>query len=49
MEHTKFRKEGQGEKRFSVFRSTILPPDKASLKGSGIEEVVNEIMGIMGI
>ncbi|WP_301390001.1 MULTISPECIES: ParA family protein [Muribaculaceae] len=46
---TKFHKEGQGEKRFSVFRSTILPPDKASLKGSGIEEVVNEIMGIMGI
>ena len=46
---TKFRKEGQGEKRFSVFRSTILPPDKASLKGSGIEEMADEIMGIIGI
>lgn len=46
---TKFRKEGQGEKRFTVFRSTILPPDKASVKGSGIEELVNEITGIIGI
>ena len=46
---TKFRKEGQGEKRFSVFRSTILPPDKSSLKGSGIEEMAAEIMGIIGI
>lgn len=46
---TKFRKEGQGEKRFSVFRSTILPPDRISLKGSGIEAVAEEITGIMGI
>lgn len=46
---TKFRKEGQGEKRFSVFRSTILPPDRASLKGSGIEELVDEIIGIIGL
>lgn len=46
---SKFRKEGQGTKRFSVFRSTILPPDRNLLKGSGIDELVSEIMGIIGI
>jgi len=46
---SKFRKEGQDAKRFSVFRSTILPPDKSLLKGSGIDELVSEISGIIGI
>lgn len=46
---SKFRKEGQGEKRFSVFRSTFLPPDRLSLKGSGVDELVEEIVKITGI
>lgn len=46
---SRFRKEGQGEKRFSVFRSTILPPDRQSLKGSGIEDLAEEITGIIGL
>lgn len=46
---SKFRKEGQGEKRFTVFRSTLLPPDRSSLKGSGIEELVEEISEIIGL
>ncbi len=46
---SKFRKEGQAERRFTVFRSTILPPDKSLLKGSGIDELVEEISGIIGL
>lgn len=46
---SKFRKEGQGEKRFTVFRSTILPPDKSLLKGSGIDDLADEIAEIIGI
>lgn len=46
---SKFRKEGQGDRRFSVFRSTILPPDKSLLKGSGIDDLADEIAGIIGL
>ena len=46
---SKFRKEGQADKRMSVFRSTIMPPDRPLLKGSGIDELVSEISGIIGI
>lgn len=46
---SKFRKEGTADRRFSVFRSTILPPDRSMLKGSGIDELATEISGIIGI
>jgi len=42
----RFRKEMSAE-HGAVFRSTIFPADKTLLKGSGIEELVNEICQIL--
>ena len=43
----RFRKEGseEGDRPFS--RSTLLPPDKALAKGSGIDDLAEEILGIV--
>ena len=39
----RFRKEMSGERK-AVFRSTLFPVDKSLLKGSNVEELVNEII-----
>jgi len=39
----RFRKEMSGERK-AIFRSTLFPVDKSLLKGSNIEELVNEII-----
>lgn len=42
----RFRKE-TGEKRKAVFRSTIFPADKALVRGSGLDTLTEEILGII--
>lgn len=43
----RFRKGGsKGSGRKKLFRSTLLPPDKSLVKGSGIEELVEEFLRI---
>jgi cellulose biosynthesis protein BcsQ len=44
----RFRKEMSAE-HGTIFRSTVFPADKALLKGSGIEELVNEICQITAL
>ena len=41
------RKEGSEEGDRPFFRSTLLPPDKALAKGSGIDTLAEEILGIV--
>ena len=43
----RFRKEGSEEGDRPFFRSTLLPPDKALAKGSGIDALAEEILGIV--
>ena len=43
----RFRKEGSEEGDRPFFRSTLLPPDKALAKGSGIDDLAEEILGIV--
>ena len=43
----RFRKEGSEEGDPPFFRSTLLPPDKALAKGSGIDDLAEEILGIV--
>lgn len=43
----RFRKEGSEEGNRAVFRSTILPPDKQLIRGSGIDKLADEILTIM--
>lgn len=42
----RYKKEVSSERR-GVFRSTLFPPDKALLKGSNLEELVDEICQII--
>jgi cellulose biosynthesis protein BcsQ len=44
----RFRKE-MSEDKNTIFRSTLFPADKALLKGSNIDELVNEICRILNI
>jgi cellulose biosynthesis protein BcsQ len=44
----RFRKEVSDERK-SVFRSTLFPTDKNLLKGSNVEELVNEICQILNL
>jgi cellulose biosynthesis protein BcsQ len=44
----RFRKEMSAE-HGTIFRSTVFPADKSLLKGSGIEELVNEICQITAL
>jgi cellulose biosynthesis protein BcsQ len=44
----RFRKEMSAE-HGTIFRSTVFPADKSLLKGSGIEELVNEITQIISL
>jgi cellulose biosynthesis protein BcsQ len=44
----RFRKE-MSEDRGSIFRSTLFPPDKASLKGSNIDALADEICEILNL
>lgn len=43
----RFRKEGPEEGDRPPFRSTLLPPDRTLAKGSGIDALVEEILGIV--
>ena len=43
----RFRKEGSEEGDRPFFRSTLLPPDKALAKGSCIDALAEEILGIV--
>jgi cellulose biosynthesis protein BcsQ len=43
----RFRKEGSEEGDRPFFRSTLLPPDKVLAKGSGIDALAEEILGIV--
>lgn len=42
----RFRREGSRELKRAVFRSTLIPPDKSQLRGSGVEELVDEFLKI---
>ena len=42
----RFRREGSSEMKRAIFRSTLMPPDKTQLKGSGIEQLVDEFLEI---
>jgi hypothetical protein len=44
----RFRKEMSVEHE-TVFRSTVFPPDKSQLKGSGIEALADEICQITSL
>ncbi len=44
----RFRKEMSVERRMP-FRSTLLPPDKKAIKGSGIVELIDEICDIINL
>lgn len=45
----RFFKDGEVTGRTSVFRSTMLPPDKQLLKGSNLPELVSEIRSIINV
>ena len=42
----RFRREGSTVLKRAVFRSTLIPPDKTQLKGSGVEQLVDEFIEI---
>lgn len=42
----RFRREGSRELKRAIFRSTLIPPDKTQLRGSGVEELVDEFLKI---
>lgn len=42
----RFRREGSRELKRPVFRSTLIPPDKTQLKGSCVEQFVEEFLKI---
>ncbi len=44
----RFRKEMSADRRVP-FRSTLLPPDKRSIKGSGVVELIDEICSIINL
>lgn len=43
----RYRREGSKDSARSIFRSTLLPPDKNLLKGSRLVELVDEILGVI--
>ena len=43
----RFRREGDTEDKRPLFRSTMLPPDRALIKGSCIKELTDEILEII--
>lgn len=45
----KFFKDSSGAQRPTIFRSTMLPPDKQLLKDSNLPELVKEIRGIINV
>lgn len=46
---SKFFKDGASSASGSIFRSTVLPPDKKLLKGSNLPELVKEIRQIINV
>lgn len=42
----RLRREGSRELKRPVFRSTLIPPDRTQLKGSGVEDLVEEFLKI---
>lgn len=42
----RFKREGSKELKRAVFRSTLMPPDKNLLRGSGVEKFVDEFIAI---
>lgn len=42
----RFRREGSCEVKRAIFRSTLMPPDRTQMKGSGIEQLVTEFLEI---
>lgn len=45
----RFRKEGAEEGGRSLFRSTLLPPDRQLIKGSNIDSLAEEILGLINL
>lgn len=43
----RFRKESEEDGERYVFRSTIMPPDKALVKGSNIEQLADEMLNLI--
>ena len=43
----KYRREGAKTLNRAVFRSTLVPPDKALLKGTRLPEMTDELLGIL--
>lgn len=43
----KYRREGSKTLNRAVFRSTLVPPDKALLKGTRLPELADELLGIL--
>lgn len=45
----RFRREGSRELKRAIFRSTLVPPDRNQLRGSGIEALVEEFLQITAV
>lgn len=43
----RFRRESEQDGERSVFRSTVMPPDKALIKGSNIETLADEMLKLI--
>ncbi len=43
----KYRREAAETAGKALFRSTLFPPDKALIKGSNLDELISEILGIL--
>ena len=45
----KYRREGSETLERAVFRSTIMPPDKALLKGTRLQELAEEFLKVVNL
>lgn len=45
----RFRREGSRDVKRAIFRSTLTPPDRTQLRGSGLEPLVEEFLQIINV